>query len=108
MRIAEIDTKNAILSRDNIYNDLKASVVRSWQAYQNTLQRLQQEKENNKIAADLLSLVQKRFELGVGTTVDLREAQRTFVEAGFRLVDLSYTAKLAEIELKRLAGDLVF
>ncbi|TDH19710.1 TolC family protein [Segetibacter sp. 3557_3] len=108
LRVAEIDTKNARITRESLYNNLQGMVVRAWQAYQNNLSRLQQEKANNKTAADLLSLVQKRFELGVGTVVDVREAQRTFVEAGFRLVELSYNAKLAEIELKRYAGELVF
>ena len=105
-RIAEIDTKNAVNARQRLENDLEAFVVKAWQAYQNNLERLEAEQENNRIAADLLSLVQQRFELGVGTIVDVREAQRSFVEAGFRLVNLSYAAKVAEVELKRLASQL--
>lgn len=105
-RVAEIDTKNAVNARERLLNNLQTAAVRSWQAYLNSLEQLKVEQENNQVAADLLSLVQKRFELGVGTTVDVREAQRSFVEAGFRLVNLSYAAKLAEVELKRLASQL--
>ncbi len=105
-KVAEIEIKNAVLTRNMLENDLETVVVKAWQAYKNSLQRLDVEQENNRIAADLLNLVQQRFNLGVGTTVDLREAQRSFEEAGFRLVNLAYAAKVAEIELKRLASQL--
>jgi outer membrane protein TolC len=105
-RMAQIDVKNATLIRDRLENDLETFAVKAFLAYQNTLQRLQVEQQNNSIAADLLDLVQQRFLLGVGTIVDVREAQRSFVEAGFRLVNLSYAAKVSEIELKRLASQL--
>lgn len=106
LRVADIDTKNATLTKESIINDLKTSAVRAWEAYQNNLARLGKERENNKLAADLLNLVIQRFNLGVGTTVDVREAQRSFVEAGYRLVNLAYAAKVSEVELKRLASSL--
>lgn len=105
-RVAEIDTRNATLTREVLINNLKTSAIKAWQAYQNNLARLKTERENNRIAADLLSLVLQRFQYGVGTIVDVREAQRSFVEAGYRLVNLAYAAKVSEVELKRLASGL--
>jgi outer membrane protein len=105
-KVAEITTKSATASRQILLNTLLTSAVKSWQAYQNTLQRLQLEKENNRVAAALLQLTLKRFELSAATIVEVREAQRSFVEAGYRLVNLSYSAKVAEIELKRLSNQL--
>ena len=105
--IARIDIKNAVNAREILLNDLENFAVKAWLAYRNNLERLETERENNRVASDLLSLVEQRFQLGVGTIVDLREAQKSFVDAGFRLTNLSYAAKVAEIELKRLAGMLV-
>jgi outer membrane protein len=105
-KAAEIDTKNATVTREILYNNLLNSAVKSWQAYQNNLQRLQVERENNRVAAALLSLTQKRFELSAATIVEVREAQRSFVEAGYRLINLAYAAKVAEVELKRLSNQL--
>jgi len=105
-RVAQIDTRNSTLTREVLINNLRTSAVRAWQAYQNNLVRLKTERENNRIAADLLSLVLQRFQFGVGTIVDVREAQRSFVEAGYRLVNLAYAAKVSEVELKRLASSL--
>ncbi|MDB5248798.1 MAG: outer rane efflux protein [Segetibacter sp.] len=106
IRVADISTKNATASRQILINTLETSAVKSWQAYQNTLRRLQLEKENNRIAAALLHLTLQRYELSAATIIEVREAQRSFVEAGYRLVNLSYAAKIAEIELKRLASQL--
>lgn len=104
VRVADINTRNAALSRDLTVNDLQNTVIKAWQSYQNNLQRLATQRQNNEIAASLLNLVQQRFALGVGTIVDLRIAQQSFVETGYQLVNLAYAAKAAEIELKRVAN----
>jgi len=105
-RVAEIDTRSATVTREILYNNLLNSAVKSWQAYKNNLQRLQVERENNRVAAALLNLTQQRYELSAATIVEVREAQRSFVEAGYRLINLAYAAKVAEIELKRLSNQL--
>ncbi|WP_242692304.1 TolC family protein [Aridibaculum aurantiacum] len=106
LRVAEIDTRNANLQREVVVNNLETLAVRAYQSYQNTLERLRIERENNQVAAALLNVVTQRFQHGVGTVIDLREAQRSFIEAGYRLVNLSYSAKVAEIELKRISSQL--
>ena len=105
-RIAEVDTRTATLQRALVLNSLETLATRAYQAYVNTIVRLRAEKENNRIAAALLDVVTQRFQQGVGTVIDLREAQRSFVEAGYRLVELSFSAKVAEIELKRISSEL--
>ena len=105
-RIAEVDTRTATLQRALVLNSLETLAIRAYQAYVNTIERLRAEKQNNRIAAALLDVVTQRFQQGVGTVIDLREAQRSFVEAGYRLVELSFTAKVAEIELKRISSEL--
>ncbi len=105
-KVAQIDVKNAAANRQIVLNNLETTAVKAWQSYQNTLQRLQAEKENNRVAAALLTLTLQRFELSAATIIEVREAQRSFVEAGYRLVNLSYSAKVAEIELKRLGNQL--
>jgi outer membrane protein TolC len=56
----------------------------------------------------LLTLVMEKFKLGQATIVDVKQAQQSFESAGFRLVSLRFTAKIAEIELKRLSNQLSF
>jgi outer membrane protein len=105
-RAARIDIRNATVTRETQLNNMKAATVQAWQVYRNNLNRLKAEKENNQVAAALLDLTLKRLELSAATIIEVREAQRSFVEAGYRLVNLAYAAKVAEIELKRLSSQL--
>lgn len=103
-RIAEIDTRNATLQQANVVNDLQLSVARAWFTLQYTLSQIKTERENYQLARALLDLTLQRYQLIAATIVEVREAQRSFVDAGYRLVNLSYAAKIAEIELKRLGS----
>ncbi len=97
-----------MIQKDILLRDNASAAVKSYQSYRNALEQLQTAKENYSLAAQLLELVMRRFELNVATLVDFEIAQQTFEEAGFRLVNLNYAAKAAEIEMKRLANELSF
>jgi outer membrane protein len=103
-RVAGINTTTAELIRDNIVSSLNTSTLRSFESYRITLQQLEQARENYELSKRLVDLTLQRFNLNVATIIEVREAQRSLEEAGFRLVNLSYSAKVSEIELKRLAN----
>jgi len=105
-QVAAINTRNAIVQRDNLLLDFETSAMRSYQSYINAIQQLETEQKTYALSAQLLDLVLQRFQLGVGTIVDVKLAQQSFEAEGFRLVNLNYAAKVAEIELKRLANQL--
>jgi outer membrane protein TolC len=105
-QIAEINSKNAVLQKETLAQTLETGAVRTYQAYKNALQQLETEVENYKLSMQLVDLVLKRFELNQATIIDVRQAQQSFETSGFRLLNLNYTAKLAEIELKRLANQI--
>lgn len=106
-KTARIDVKNATLQRDNLVNTLEAGAVRTYQGYRNALQQRDAELKNYATAQTLLDLIMERYKLNQATILDLREAQKSFEDAGYRLVNLSYAAKVAEIELKRLSSTLL-
>ena len=70
--------------------------------------QLQTQKKTYALAKQLLDLVLLKFQLRVATIVDLKNAQESFENTGFLLVNLSYAAKAAEIEMKRLTYQLSF
>lgn len=107
LQVAEVNSRNAVLQKETLLQSLEAGAVRTYQAYKNALQQLETEVENYKLSMQLVDLVLKRFELNQATIIDVRQAQQTFEATSFRMVNLNYTAKLAEIELKRLANMLV-
>ncbi len=107
-RVAEINTKNAQLQQNIIVRDNTSNAVKNYEAYQNSLQQLKTQKETYLLAKQLLDLVLLKFQLRVATIVDVKNAQQSFENAGYTLVNLSYAAKAAEIEMKRLANQLSF
>jgi outer membrane protein TolC len=107
-KAAEIDVANAELQKKTLVRDYTAAAVKTYQAYQITLLQLEAEQNNYNIAQQLLDLVLQKYQLKVATILDVRAAQQSFEDAGYRLVNLNYSAKAAEIELKRLANQLNF
>ncbi|MBO9613679.1 MAG: TolC family protein [Dyadobacter sp.] len=103
---AEIDTKTAELQKNTLLRDYSASAVKMYQTYQSSIEQLENQKKNYALSKQLLDLTLQRFELIQATIIDVREAQRSFEEAGYRLINLNYAAKSAEIELKRLSNTL--
>ena len=105
-KVAEINVQNAELNNKILIRDYNAQVVKSYQTYATTLIQLETEEQNFKLSEQLLNLILKRFQLKETTIVDVMNAQDSFEQSGFRLVNLNYAAKAAEIELKRLANQL--
>lgn len=107
-QVAEINTRNAELQKLTLERDYSSNAVKTFQSYQAALQQLETQKQNYVLAQKLLDLVIQKFQLRNATIVDVKNAQETFENAGYLLVNLSYTAKSAEIELKRLSYKLSF
>ncbi len=107
-RVAEINTHNAQIQKQNLVKDYTADAVKMYQAYVSNLKQLQTAKEDYSLAQQLLSLVLQRFQLRVATIVDVKLAQQSFENAGYVLINISFAAKSEEIELKRLANTLSF
>ncbi len=103
-QVAEINTRNAKVQRDQFLLTIETGAVRTYQAYSNTLAQLRTAKENQVLSKQLLDLVMQRFQLGQATIVDVKLAQQSFENESYRLVNLAFTAKVAEVELKRLAN----
>ena len=105
---AQINTVSAKIQYDNTAQNLSTELFKTYQNYQNSLKQTPVEIENYKMSDALLSLVMERFKLGEATIVDVKQAQQSFETAGFRLTSLQFSAKIAEIELKRLSNQLSF
>ncbi|MFT3908450.1 MAG: TolC family protein [Ferruginibacter sp.] len=105
-QVAAIDVKNANLEKQILIRDYSAQVVKQYQAYTNTINQLDTAQSNYILSSKLLELTLLRFKLKQATAVEVKNAQQSFEESGFRLVNLNFAAKSAEIELKRLANSL--
>lgn len=105
---AQINTVSAKIQYENTEQDLATELFKTYQNYQNSLKQTPIEVQNFEMSEALLALVMEKFKLGQATIVDVKQAQQSFETAGFRLTSLKFSAKIAEIELKRLSNQLSF
>lgn len=105
---ARINTNNATLQSKSVTSDVWNNAYKTNESYKNSIQQLPVETDNYAMSQALLDLIMQKYQLGQATMVDVKQAQQSFENAGFRLVSLRYTAKVAEIELKRISNQLNF
>jgi len=105
--------ENARISRKTTELQLEESrlLIRSrfrtlFRTYQNNLELVDLEQDNLSNAEETLDIALERFRLGTISSLELREAQRTFLESENRLINARFEAKFAETELLRLSGEL--
>lgn len=106
--IAGINVKNAQLQKDTLALNYTSNAVKNWQAYNNNLQQLETAKANYDLSGKLLDLVMQRFQLKQATIVEVKNAQDSFENAGYLLVNVSFSAKAAELRLKWYAHQLQY
>lgn len=104
---AKIDLKNSQLALEEARQQLMADLANIYEDYSKSLALVDLEKENLQYAQESLDIALERFKLGTISSIELREAQRTFISAETRLIDAQNRAKNAETELLRLSGRLV-
>ncbi|GAB3856998.1 TolC family protein [Hymenobacter terrigena] len=103
-RVAEEQSKLSLAQTDL---QLDADAATAFAQYQNFLQLLDLEETNIQLARQNVDIALERYRLGLLTPLALREAQRNELAAETRLLDIRYSAKQAEIALRRLSGGLV-
>lgn len=100
--VAVLNVENARLQRENLYLSLKAQAVKTYQSYESSIEQMNTQKSSYQDAGKLVQIVLQRFSLNEATILDVKAAQSSFESSGYLYVNLQYSAKIAEIELKRL------
>ncbi|UEG51238.1 TolC family protein [Ferruginibacter lapsinanis] len=103
---AGINTRNAKLQKESVLAEYKTATIKTYQSYTSSIDQLKTQQNTYQLSQQLVDLSLQRFQLAAATIIEVREAQKSFEDAGFRLVNLSYAAKIAEIELKRVSNKL--
>ena len=104
---ARVGEEQSKLSLAQTGLQLDADAATAFAQYKNFIQLLDLEETNIQLARQNVDIALERYRLGLLTPLVLREAQRNQLTAETRLLDIRYSAKQAEIALRRLSGGLV-
>jgi len=103
---ARITRKNSVLQLEESRLLVRSRFRTLFRTYQNNLELVDLEQDNLSNAEETLEIALERFRLGDISSLELREAQRSFLESENRLINAQFEAKFAETELLRLSGEL--
>lgn len=103
---ASLAVKNARLQQEQLEQALRADLSNLWQAYQNNLQMLNLERQNLIAAKDNHDIAMERYMLGDLSGIEMREAQKSLLDAEERILAAEYDTKLCEISLLQISGKI--
>jgi outer membrane protein TolC len=107
-KIAKIQIENSQIAIEQQNSILNTQLSTAFQTYLTNLELIDLEENNEAIAKQNLEITLDKFRIGTITTIDFRTAQLNYVNAKVRYSNAQYEAKLSEIALKELAGNINF
>jgi outer membrane protein TolC len=84
-----------------------ADLATFWQAYQNNLEVIKLEQQNLVAAKENYEIAMERYLLGDLPGIEMREAQKSLLDAEERILTAEYNTKLCEISLMQISGNIL-
>jgi outer membrane protein TolC len=107
LRNSSLEVNNKELKYQEIEQGVKADLLTIYNAYGNYLRLVTLEEQNLETATENLEIAMERYKLGSLSGIDLREVQKSLLDARESLVSVEYQAKLAEISLLLISGRIL-
>lgn len=105
-KAAAVEVDNAKIQHDQLNLNINSQLASLYQTYVTNVELVKLEEKNVNVAKENLDITLVKFKLGSIAPLELREAQRNFLDASVRFTNAQYQAKLAEVSLKEIAGSL--
>jgi len=103
---AKLAVEQADLSLQQTQLELQRDILDTWSQYENARQRVALEEANLGGSRTQMQVALESYRIGVSTAVQLRDVQQGVVTAENRLLTAQFEAKVAELQLRWLAGKL--
>jgi outer membrane protein, adhesin transport system len=107
IRNSSIDRDNKDLRYREVEQGVRADLLTIYSAYGNNLRLISLEEQNFQTAKENLDIALERYKLGSLSGIDLREVQKSLLDARERLISAHYQTKLAEVSLQLIAGKIM-
>ena len=104
---AQIEMENRVIRLQEVELDIKAELLTIYFAYENNLSLVKMEEQNLEVARENLGIALERYKLGSLSGLELREVQKSLLDAEERLISVQYQTKLAEISLLQISGKIM-
>lgn len=103
---AQLQIENDKLYLEESQLNVNSTIRQAVFNFENALSIAKLEEENFSLATESIDIVKERYRLGVANTLELKDAQNVFDQSTTRRALALYNAKVAEINLQFLTGQL--
>lgn len=103
----KLNAEALVVQRDQLEQQLLTNLSNAWETYQNALFILSVERENLRTNELNFERTEEQFRAGQINSVEFRQAQLNLLTAASNLNAAKYDAKIAELELLQLSGQLL-
>lgn len=107
-KIAKLQIESSKIQIDQQKQMVNAQLISAYQTYLTNLELVKLEARNEDIAEQNLDITLEKYRIGTITTLEVRTAQLNYVNARTRNSSAQYQAKISEVTLKQLAGNITF
>jgi outer membrane protein TolC len=107
IRNSSIDRENKDLRYREVEQGIRADLLTIYSAYSNYLRLISLEDQNFQTARENLEIALERYKLGSLSGIDLREVQKSLLDARERVISAHYQTKLAEVSLQLISGRIM-
>lgn len=107
-KVAKLQLENSKVLVDQQTQNILSQLGTAYQTYLTNVSLIDLEARNEEIARENLDITMEKYRIGTIPTIEYRTAQLNFVNAQLRHSVAKYNAKISEITLRELAGNLSF
>jgi len=107
-RVAKLQIDNASLQIEQQRLAVKTGLKTAYETYLTNIELVKLERKNEDIARQNLDITLAKYTIGSISAVEFRDAQENFINAISRFNAAQLQAKLSEIQLKELVGQIDF
>jgi outer membrane protein TolC len=107
LKNSSLDISNKELQFKEVEQSVRADLLTIYSAYSNFLRLINLEQQNLQTATENLDIAMDRYKLGSLSGIELREVQKSLLDARESLLSVQYQAKLAEISLRLISGRIM-
>lgn len=104
---SSIELENKELKYSEIEQGVRADLITIYNAFNNNLRLIKLEEQNVQTATENLDIALESYKLGSLSGLELREVQKSQLDAKESLLSIQYQTKLAEISLQLISGKIM-
>ena len=104
---AKIELENRSLEKESMVIDIERNFNNAWDDYQNKLTIFQVQENNIITSTNNFNRTQEKYKLGQATSIEFRQAQLNLINSELNRNQAKYAAKIAELTLLQLSGELL-